>query len=108
MPSDAVIGDGRIRTRDPRHTRQPRWPTRSGLTRQSESEETLHTDIGDYLFLRPLGHQEWAVCVWYQEGEWHESDLTFREWLQREVRGVDGACNILKFRDVPPRYLPVA
>lgn len=67
-----------------------------------------HTDVGDYCFLRPVGERAWTVCVWYREGEWHESDLTFSEWLQREVRGVDGKCNILKFRDAAPRYLPVA
>jgi hypothetical protein len=67
-----------------------------------------HTDVGDYCFLRPVGEQAWAVCVWYREGEWHESDLSFSEWLQREVRGIDGDCSILKYRDVPPRYLPLA
>jgi hypothetical protein len=47
------------------------------------------------------------VCVWYREGEWHESGLSFSEWLHREVRGVQGNCNILRFRDVGPRYRPV-
>lgn len=67
-----------------------------------------HTDIGDKCFLRPTGEQAWAVCVWYREGEWHESDLSFSAWLQREARGIEGECNIFKHRDVPPRYLPLA
>lgn len=67
-----------------------------------------HTDVGDYCFLRPDGTDAWKICVWYREGEWHESDLTFSQWLLREVRGIDGDCNILKFRDVPPRYAPLA
>jgi hypothetical protein len=67
-----------------------------------------HADVGDYCFLRPVEEQRWAVCVWYQEGEGHESDLTFSDWLLREVRGVDGECNVLKYRDVAPRYLPIA
>ena len=67
-----------------------------------------HTDIGDYCFLRPDEDGSWKVCVRYQEGEWHESDLTFTDWMLREVHGIDGDCNILKFRDVPPRYAPRA
>lgn len=60
-----------------------------------------HTDVGDYCFLRPDGTGARRICVWYQEGEWHESDLTFSQWLLRELRGIDGDRNILKFRDGP-------
>ena len=64
-----------------------------------------HTDVGDYCFLRRVDDgSRWVVDIWYREGEWHESGLTFSEWMVREVRGVVGTCNVLRFSALLPLY----
>jgi hypothetical protein len=53
-----------------------------------------YSDVGDLGFLVPKA-KHWAVGIWMREGEWHEVDADFSDWLIRELREQAGPASLL-------------